>query len=97
MKFLKVKIQQEKIYPLEFVQMIARVSLSQGKEQISKAWYPDAEASMNYFMIPVRSNLIKYVLHAKHRTTVSTSDKLMDQIGQEELQNLIELSNKFIV
>jgi hypothetical protein len=45
---------------------------------------------MNYFVIPVRSNLIKYVLHAKHRTTVLASDKLKDQIGEEELSHLIE-------
>lgn len=47
--------------------MIARVSTSAGKELFAKAWYPEVEASMNYFTIPNRSNLIKYVLHAKHR------------------------------
>ena len=52
---------------------------------------------MSNFVIPVRSNLIKYVLHAKHRTTVLSSDKLLDQIGEEELKNMIEQSNKFIV
>ena len=47
--------------------MIARVSTNGSKELFAKAWYPDVEASMNYFTIPARSNLTKYVLHAKHR------------------------------
>jgi hypothetical protein len=76
--------------------MISRISLPQSKEQYTKVWYPEVEATMNFFTIPNRSNLIKYVLHAKHRKTVLSLDKLCDQIGQEELYNLIEQSNKFI-
>lgn len=96
-KVLKAKLNQQKIFPLEFVQMISRIVSSNSKELYAKAWYPDAEANMNYFIIPNRSNLIKYVLHAKHRATVSHLDRMRDQIGEEELQNLVDQSNKFIV
>ena len=58
--------------------MITRVGQSDNNALFTKAWYPDVEASMNYFTIPNRSNLFKYVLHAKHRQSVLSKDRLCD-------------------
>lgn len=48
--------------------MISRVQKQNSKENYMQKWFPseNVNLSMNYFIIPERHKLVKYVLHAKH-------------------------------
>lgn len=69
--------------PVEYMQIISRVSPPKSKEIYSKVWYPLVEPRMDYFVIKEKHKLVKYVMHAKHSKIDKKGDKLQEVLGEE--------------
>jgi len=63
---LKYLILQKIVTTVDYVQMITRVSELECTGNYAKKWWPEVDCSMQFMELPIRYNLPKYVLHAKH-------------------------------
>ena len=91
---------QNKIKALNFVQLISRCfrETPEGQEDPLRArmWYPDVEPSFSFNIIPDKAQLVKYVLHAKHRRIDCKTDKVVDLLGDEQFEEVLAQAQKFL-
>jgi len=88
-------VNQCKIKPLEYVQLIARASMPNCKEQHSKLWIPYIEPRMGNFQIKDKAKLMYYVLHSRHGNLSQQKDKLEAMLG-EDFKEIVEKAKPFI-
>lgn len=78
---------------LDYLQVVARVADSEGKDRATRLWYPDCDARMTYLILSDQAKLIKYVLHAKHAKIDSKPDKcdwLQGEVFEETMEKITD-------
>ena len=62
----------------------------------ARLWYPDVEPSFLFNIIPDKAQLVKYVLHAKHRRIDARADKVLDLLGEDQFEEVLAQAQDFL-
>ena len=91
---LKNLVQTGAIKPVNYVQVIARVSHLESRSKLAQKWYPQVEASMLLLTLEKKANLVHYMLHAKHGHPCD--ERALESVLGERFAEFVRQAKSFI-
>jgi hypothetical protein len=71
------------VRPIEFLQLVTRVSHPNNNESYACKWFPQVEPSIKQIALKNKARLVNYMLYAKHSRIDLKKDKLQQSIGED--------------